>query len=192
MKHLLVDVGRVLILPVPGRKVTTRQKKILKLITEYRDALETGKINYENALKLINEYQTEIVLPFKKIYPSEYYNTLNKHSMYNIELVDYIKTIDAKNHVATNSFEYFINRLVEEYKLNEWTDKILVSDAFKAKKPDIIYFQKAMKTINAKPADCFLIDDKKENVESFMKLGGNGIIYENNEKTFEVIEGWIK
>lgn len=186
MKHILVDVGRVLMLPKQDVQFTDKDKSILKHIEPYRHRLEIGEIKYESALEGINKIRKPM------IHANDYYNVLNQNAEYNHELVNFIKKQDAKAHIASNSFQYFINRFVLENQVTEWADKIISSDAIKSKKPDKDFYLKAIQMIRASFNDCYLIDDKEENVEAFKNLGGSGITYKTNNETIEDLNKWLK
>jgi len=58
-------------------------------------------------------------------------------------------------------------------------DHIFVSGRMGLAKPDVAFYELALKTIHAKPQECVFIDDQQKNVDAAKKLGIRSILFKN-------------
>ena len=81
------------------------------------------------------------------------------------------KLIMLSNHVSA-----WIDAYLKRFRLKEYFDDVIISDAVGVRKPDPEIFKIAMKRAGCKPEECAFIDDKEKNVEAARKLGMCGIV----------------
>jgi putative hydrolase of the HAD superfamily len=59
-------------------------------------------------------------------------------------------------------------------------DGFMISADIHQAKPDRIFFETLLKKFDLDPGDCFLIDDKLENIESAAQCGIDGAVFTGN------------
>lgn len=140
-----------------------------------------GKISEKNLIKkYIQQKKLNITL-------SEYIS-LFKQGISPISGMDKI--------LAKLNKKYFLAALINEGI--EWADYkfeisdfkkyfkiIITSGHLKCAKPDLNFFKKSLKIINANPDECIFIDDQKINCEAAESIGIKSIVFTNSKQLIE-------
>jgi len=61
-------------------------------------------------------------------------------------------------------------------------EKNIISGDLGVAKPDEVYYQKALQTLNTEPSQCLFIDDQEKNVHGAEQLGIKSILFQNRNQ----------
>ena len=200
IRNIIFDFGGVIL----KHKSTLMEDKIaeifsipleqaLKIWTEWKPLLMTGKISSEQFLeKVKNELQSDkslsdILQNWKDIYIKEAEGV-------DWELLAFIEKL--KNNYQVFLFTDTIDTH-DEYNstrgINNKFTQVFKSHIEKLTKLNNNAFINVLKKINAKPSECILIDDLEENIKRAEDLGIKGIVYKNTKDLIKtLIEVGIK
>jgi len=79
----------------------------------------------------------------------------------------------------TNYRKGWFDHLDKKYDISSLFDKVFISSETKLMKPDRKAFELVFQHYKVQPFQTVLIDDEMPNIESFNKIGGNGILFKN-------------
>ncbi len=82
------------------------------------------------------------------------------------ELLDLLDRLSVKKAVATSSFTEFAHRLLSGFDLEKRFEVILTGDEISKSKPDPEIFLEAARRLGEEPADCLVLEDAQNGVES--------------------------
>lgn len=189
IKAIIFDLGGVVL--IHTSEVTTDtlaevfdvNKKDLKIVfKKYENDWVTGKITatfLANQLKLMfrsKKSMHKILKYWKEIYQI---NTSPNKEL--IKIIDVLKT-RYKIFLLTNTTDIHHNLNANRRIFNHF-DEIFTSFEIGKRKPDLDFYEHALKEVNLKATECIFTDDLKENIDAAIKLGFKAVLFQNN-KTF--------
>ncbi len=101
----------------------------------------------------------------------------------NKQTIEFIKKVREKGYstfILSNA-PLEIPRFLEEMDVLQYFDGKIISAEERLSKPDIRIYELLLKRFNLVPEECLFIDDRSENIESAIKCGLNGYIFNYNE-----------
>lgn len=101
----------------------------------------------------------------------------------NEDTIDFIKKIKEKgyNRYILSNAPLELRGYLEKHDLLSLFDGEILSAEYKQEKPLEPIYQTLFKTYDLIPEECLFIDDKKENIDSAIKLGMNGYVFNYND-----------
>ena len=110
------------------------------------------------------------------------------------ELVNYIKELRKEYIIAllSNASATFLRRILDENKLNNIFDVIMISSEEKITKPNIEIYERLLNKINVKPENSIMVEDNPKNLEGASKAGIKGILYSDFDKFLKDLNEALK
>ena len=192
IKNVIFDFGQVIIHFVPEIMVSpyVTDENDKKLICEvlfdrlYWDELDKGTITNEEALK---QCRTRLPERLWDVTDKIYYNWI-----YNVPEIDGMRELIIKIkekygvgiYLLSNISKYFVEH-THEFSIFELFDKCIYSATIGIVKPSHEIFDYLCKTCNINPSEAIFIDDNKNNIDSAIKFGLNGYIFDGDAKKLE-------
>lgn len=192
IKNVIFDFGQVIIHFVPEIMVSpyVTDENDKKLICEvlfdrlYWDELDKGTITNEEVLK---QCRTRLPERLWDVTDKIYYNWI-----YNVPEIDGMRELITKIkekygvgiYLLSNISKYFVEH-THEFSIFELFDKCIYSATIGIVKPSHEIFDYLCKTCNINPAESIFIDDNKNNIDSAIKFGLNGYIFDGDPKKLE-------
>lgn len=102
---------------------------------------------------------------------------------YSQEIIDLIKKLKKtyKIIIFTNNFSYNLEKYFEKLGLANLFDHLIISSEHKVIKPNPVFYQKMLETVQLKPEEILFIDDTQDNVDAGNKLGIKSFLYRNSQ-----------
>lgn len=101
----------------------------------------------------------------------------------NEQTIKFIKKVREKGYstfILSNA-PLEIPRFLEEMDVLQYFEGKIISAEERLSKPDIRIYELLLKRFNLIPEECLFIDDRRENIESAIKCGLNGYVFNYNE-----------
>lgn len=99
-------------------------------------------------------------------------------------LIDELKNQKFKLAILSNMFPYQAEVTKENNGYAPF-DNVFISCERGLKKPDLEFYDLAIKEMNVKPEECLFVDDKEENLVPAEKLGMKTILAKNSEQIIQ-------
>jgi len=148
--------------------------------TESEEAFETWKINLDEYLKRTLFFQAR---PFNKEEFKTFMFSLCEPHPYTIEIVQQLAYSRRYLMVAINNESLELNLYrIEKFHLRDYFTSFLSSCFLNVRKPSREIYDKALQITQRNPAECILIDDRKQNLEPAQALDIATIHYENSDQ----------
>lgn len=192
IKNVVFDFGQVIIKFVPEIMVSpyVTDKSDIELLCQvlfdrlYWDKLDKGTITNEEVLKLAKERLPERLW---EVSDKIYYNWI-----YNVPEIEGIRDLIIKLkekygvgiYLLSNISNYFVEHK-DEFSIFELFDKCIYSAPIGIVKPSHEIFDYLCKTCNINPNEAIFIDDNEKNIESAIKFGLNGYVFDGNVSKLE-------
>ena len=192
IKNVIFDFGQVIIHFVPEIMVSpyVTDENDKKLICEvlfdrlYWDKLDKGTITNEEVLALVH---TRLPKRLWDVTDKIYYNWI-----YNVPEIDDMRELIIKIkekygvgiYLLSNISKYFVEH-THEFSIFELFDKCIYSATIGIVKPSHEIFDYLCKTCNINPSEAIFIDDNENNIDSAIKFGLNGYIFDGDAKKLE-------
>ena len=95
------------------------------------------------------------------------------------KVVKLIKKLKLTHKIAlcSNGGSNFVRKIIEDNKLADLFDVIIISGEYGIIKPDIKIYEIVLEKLSLKPEDCIFIDDNNANVKIAEQIGMKGITY---------------
>jgi len=183
---ILFDMGNVLIDFDPRLIVSAfcTEEKIIDLLTEEIFlkkewmALDRGSITEKQAEESICLRLPESLHPLVHRIFLEWpkTNTIKE------EMIPLVKQLRAKGYqlyLASNASIRFYEYKDKIKALDEFSG-LLISAEIHQLKPDSAFYQALLSRFKLDPGMCFMIDDRKENIEGASRVGIDGTVYDDN------------
>jgi len=184
-KNIIFDLGAVLVNWNPKEIVSSifkDQKQINTILNDITinknwEELDRGTINQKEYIeKLPSNYNKSDYLYFfkelhKYLYPlKEGLTILNK-----------VKKNGYKTYALSNFAKELFEQLSPTYTFLNKFDGIILSYKYKTIKPEPKIYEILLNKYEIKPNESLFIDDKKENLDTALKFGIDGILCKNHE-----------
>jgi len=180
MKAILLDFGGIISL-----------HKGLYYIPIYPDTdewhkVEKGEIPEEEFWKKLEKFYQKST--------EEILDMLVKEREPNTKLLDFLKEIKPKIKTGfiTNSLSKLTRRLVEEWKLKEIFEVMVISSEEKLAKPDPQIFLLSLQKLKVSPEECLYVGKKGSYVDVALSLGMRSFLYCNfddfKERILRILE----
>ena len=192
IKNVIFDFGQVIIHFIPEIMVSpyVTDENDKKLICDvlfdrlYWDKLDKGTITNEEVLALV---RTRLPERLWDVTDKIYYNWI-----YNVPEIDGMRELIVKLrekygvgiYLLSNISNYFVEHK-DEFSIFTYFDKCIYSAPLGIVKPSHEIFDYLCKTCNINPAEAIFIDDNKNNIDSAIKFGLNGYIFDGDAKKLE-------
>ena len=114
--------------------------------------------------------------------------------MFFAEVIDLIKKLKKQGFqlsILSNMFPYQAE-IVRENNEDALFDNVFISCERGIKKPDLEFYELAIREMNVKPQECLFIDDKEENLLPVEKLGMKTVLAKNPEQIVKDVWAVIK
>ncbi len=141
--------------------------------------LDNGVISKEDAISIMISNLPENLHHICK----EIMNCWTKEGLVlNEQTIEFIKRVREKgyNTYILSNAPLEIPEFLEKKDILKYFDGKIISAEEKLSKPDIRIYELLLKRFNLKPEECLFIDDRRDNIESAIKCGINGIIFDYN------------
>ncbi len=101
----------------------------------------------------------------------------------NEQTIEFIKKIrqNGYNTFILSNAPLEIPEFLEKMNVLQYFDGKIISAEEKISKPDTRIYELLLKRFNLVPEECLFIDDRRENIESAIKCGLNGYVFNYNE-----------
>ena len=141
--------------------------------------LDAGYITKQDAIKSM---KSNLPVPLHKIC-DDIMNTWTKGFVINNDTIDFIKVIKEKgfNRYILSNAPLEIRPYLESENLLSLFDGEILSAEYKQEKPLDPIYHTLFDKYNLVPEECLFIDDKKENIDSAIRLGMNGYVFNYND-----------
>lgn len=99
------------------------------------------------------------------------------------ETLDFINELTARDvpvYLLSNASVFFADYALEHYDILKKFSGVVFSAPLKTAKPAPEIYRYLFETYSLNPAECFFIDDLRENIEAGKAFGMNGIIFDGN------------
>lgn len=188
IKNIIFDLGNVVFkLKFENviKKFTKNEEEIKLLKSAIFDSeewlkLDDGAITKEDAINVmisnLPENLHNICREIMKCWTKE-------GLVLNEQTIEFVKKLREKGYhtfILSNA-PLEIPDFLEEMKVLQYFDGKVISAVEKLSKPDIRIYELLLKRFNLVPEECLFIDDRSENIESAIKCGINGYIFNYNE-----------
>ena len=197
IKLILFDLGEVVEKHnIMGLSVYVEKKYKIDAEKFHRYLIDILRMNDKYAitdnemLKRVNK-QFNLKYTLKTFY-NDYFKFISLHK-------DILKFINdkLKNRykiaLFTNCRNIHVKHSIKLYHYDKIFDKILVSQSYCTRKPEIRFYKIALKEFNVKPNETIFIDDKLRNIIPARLLGINCIEYSNiKQLKKELLEYYVK
>jgi len=118
----------------------------------------------------LNKQDTDLVLIFK----DQFLKSLGGVIQKNVDRLHQLKPENYKLYGLTNWSAETFPKAFQTYDFFKLFDGIVVSGVEKVSKPDPKIYQILLSRYSLNPAECFFLDDRKENIEVAKQLGIDG------------------
>ncbi len=183
---LLFDMGNVLIdfdpKAIVAHYVQDPQDRILLELAIFHGkewaSLDLGSLSDDQA---IDSIQTKLPVRFHPIVET-IVKTWPSTNVYRSEMIPLVKALKEKGlhlYLASNASLRFYD-YAHEIQALAWFDGIQISAAIHQVKPDLAFYQSLLNRFDLDPTSCFMIDDRKENIEGAAKAGIDGFVYDQD------------
>lgn len=190
IKNIVFDIGMVLIGWYP------KADKIFK--PEVAEIVENAIWNSGLWDEMDHGIQSEDILIRKMIAQAPKYEEQIMYMLNNLQLIaeqfyyaeSWIKECKAEGYGVyyLSNYSKHLRRTVPELTdFTEIMDGGIFSSDVKLMKPDRAIYSMFCGTFNLKPEECFMIDDKKVNVEAAIKFGMKGYCFRGYESSHKEI-----
>jgi len=180
--HLILDVGGVLVL----NKWNEILSKLALRIKQPEYALQSVIQEYFNYLMLDENIGPDLFLAQKQInwFPPkdliEFQARVEKSEYLNWELIDYLQHLrGCECSLLTNSYKDVKSVLHQKLGMPKFYRHLINSSECGILKPDPLIYLYALAILDAEPGKCIFVDDTEENIEGAVKIGMQGIIYDD-------------
>lgn len=151
--------------------------------------LDEGSIDYdayaEESVRLLPDHLAGAARDFFRTWPDH------------VELldgtVDFIEELTRRNvpvYLLSNASVFFADYALEHYGILKKFSGVVFSAPLKTAKPDPSMYRYLFETYCLDPAECFFIDDLRENIEAGRALGMDGIIFDGDLDAVKTAIGW--
>ena len=151
--------------------------------------LDKGSIDYasyaEESVSLLPQRLADTARDFFRTWPDH------------VELldgtVDFIEELTRRNipvYLLSNASVFFADYALEHYGILKKFSGVVFSAPLKTAKPDPSMYRYLFETYSLDPAECFFIDDLRENIEAGKALGMDGIIFDGDLDAVKTAIGW--
>ena len=141
--------------------------------------LDKGSIDYasyaEESVSLLPQRLADTARDFFRIWP--------QHVALIDETLAFIDELTAQGirvYLLSNAPTYFADYALEHIAVLKKFSGVVFSAPLKTAKPDPAMYRYLFETYSLDPAECFFIDDLRENIEAGRALGMDGIIFDGN------------
>lgn len=141
------------------------------LVDQLSDKLDKGDLAQGDFCQELSKING---LPPEAVWPGIHENTIPNYPL--LELMQKLKG-KYKIGLLSNYEGRWLNELLDEYKLRQYFDEILISSECKMIKPEPGIYLKMLKMLDTKPGEAVFVDDRSVNVEAANKIGIHGILY---------------
>lgn len=97
-------------------------------------------------------------------------------------LIHYLKKKKYRAGILSNSSVSWMEKLTRKFALNKYFEPIVISEQYKVRKPDRKLYEIFMREANVSPCECYLIDNKVENLRTAHRLGMKTVLFGENKK----------
>ncbi|MEI7603586.1 MAG: HAD-IA family hydrolase [bacterium] len=101
-----------------------------------------------------------------------------------LDLIQELKSKGIKTAVCTNNFKDRLQGLVEEFNLNDRFDIIISSYEEGITKPDERIFRRLVESLNLKPEEILISDDREVNIDMLKQIGFEAFLFTNLDDFF--------
>jgi epoxide hydrolase-like predicted phosphatase len=108
-----------------------------------------------------------------------------------IELIEKLKNQGFRLSILSNMFPYQV-KIIKELNGCSLFDDVFFSCERGLKKPDLKFYELAIKEMNVRPEECLFIDDKEENLLPAEKLGMKTVLAKEPEQIVKDVWAIIK
>jgi putative hydrolase of the HAD superfamily len=105
-----------------------------------------------------------------------------------IELIEKLKSEGLRLSILSNMFPYQA-KIIKEMNGCSLFDDLFFSCEKGLKKPDLEFYELAIREMNVRPQECLFIDDKEENLLPAEKLGMKTVLAKKQEQVVEDV--WV-
>lgn len=188
IKNIVFDLGNV-VFKLKFENVinnfTQKEDEIKALKTAIFDSdewlkLDDGAISKEDAINImisnLPEYLHNTCREIMKCWTKE-------GLILNEQTIEFIKRVREKGYhtfILSNA-PLEIPEFLEKMNVLQYFDGKIISAEEKLSKPDPRIYELLLKKFNLIPEECLFIDDRRENIESAIKCGLNGYIFDYNK-----------
>lgn len=188
IKNIVFDLGNV-VFKLKFENVinnfTQKEDEIKALKTAIFDSdewlkLDDGAISKEDAINImisnLPEYLHNTCREIMKCWTKE-------GLILNEQTIEFIKRVREKGYhtfILSNA-PLEIPEFLEKMNVLQYFDGKIISAEEKLSKPDPRIYELLLKRFNLIPEECLFIDDRRENIESAIKCGLNGYIFDYNK-----------
>ena len=201
IKALILDIGGVLI-KYSENPSNTKLLEYLQITPEvYEEAfskmrkkLSIGEITEDEGWKL---FCTEIKKPvylefFKSEYRKQMKEFLQENNLINNELIELLKKFKTQGvRLAALPNTTIMNTDVyTDLGVYSFFNFVVTSFQEKMKKPNPLFFKKALDLLKVTPEETIFIDDSPWHVDAAKKLGMKAILYEDNIRLINTLKSF--
>jgi len=119
---------------------------------------------------------------------NEFKEVMLKNQKYNKKIVGLIKRLRKKGYVTallTNNVKEWLEEWDKKDPLNRYFDIVVSSHEVREIKPYPKIYQITLEKLGARPEECVFIDDKDRNIDTAIKLGMKGIVFETEKQVIK-------
>jgi len=141
-------------------------------------SLDLGQLSDDQA---IDSIQSKLPVRYHPIVET-IVKTWPSTNVYRPEMIPLVKALKEKGfhlYLASNASVRFYD-YAHEIQALAWFDGIQISADLHQVKPDLAFYQSLLNRFDLDPNECFMIDDRKENIEGAAKAGIDGVVYDQD------------
>lgn len=153
-----------------------KNDKKWKRYTESARKWDIGELSLDEVYKILSDITGT---PATQIWEKFYLR-----AELNEDVVEIIKKLNKNYRVFlfSNFVSELIKKLLENHKITELFDEIIISSEYKMRKPDPEFFKLLHRTSGVKKEEILFIDDRKDNIGGARIFGIKSILFTNTKK----------
>lgn len=197
IRAVIFDLGGVLVRTEdlsPRRKLAERlgmtYEEISRLIFEDRSAIQAtlGRVTTKEHWETVRAALDMDPEDFPSV-PLEFWGG----DRLDTDLVEYIRSLRPryKTGLLSNAWDNLRNVLIEDWKIADAFDEMIISAEVGMAKPDRRIYRLAADRLGVEPQEAVFIDDVLENIKAARAAGLRGIHFQSRAQTLAELEGML-
>lgn len=149
------------------------QVEAAKIKAEIVRAADLGEVSQDEMFSMLSEVAQ---VPAKQIE-----REWRSYARIDRQVVDFITALRNRYRLGllTNSPSLFVREILDQHRLGDLFEVIIVSSEIHCAKPDPAIYRRMLASLNVQASETVMIDDNPENVAAAIAVGMEGIVFQS-------------